>query len=107
MDTIEKSIKNLFLAAVGGTALSYEKAEEVVNKMVDKGKVSVEQGKSLTEDLTRTIKGTKQDEVVDTESSKMELAEELLALRLDVNELTKTVEELRQRLDKESQSDDN
>ncbi|UUX34360.1 hypothetical protein [Fundicoccus culcitae] len=97
MERVEKSIKNIFLAAVGGTALSYEKAEDLVNKMIEKGQVTVKEGKELTEDLTRTIKGEHKVSE-DSEQAKMELAEELMTLRLDINEIKRELGEIRKRL---------
>lgn len=92
---MENGLKKLFLAAVGGTSLTYEKAQEVVDQMIEKGKVSVSEGKELTEDLKRTLKGDKAEKVVSDDSKQM-LAEELLALRKDLNNLSKEVAELRE-----------
>lgn len=50
-------LKNLFLAAVGGTTLTYEKADETLKQLVEKGKLSVADGQSLSEDLKRRVKG--------------------------------------------------
>lgn len=51
------ALKNLFLAAIGGTTLSYEKAEEILKQLVDKGKLSVTEGQALGQDLKRRVKG--------------------------------------------------
>lgn len=102
MEKVEKSLKNIFLAAVGGTALSYEKAEELVTKMIDKGQVTVKEGKELTNDLTRTLKG--EDKISsDNEEEKVELAQELMNLRLDINDIKRELADLRKSM---SESDE-
>ncbi|KAI3345307.1 MULTISPECIES: phasin family protein [Clostridium] len=54
-----KEARNLFIAMVGATTMTYEKANEVVNTLVEKGKVTIEEGKELSEELKREIKEKK------------------------------------------------
>ncbi|WP_027626466.1 phasin family protein [Clostridium lundense] len=49
-------LKNIFLAGVGSAAYTYEKAAQLVDEMVQKGKLTVEEGKDLSEELKRTVK---------------------------------------------------
>ncbi|SFC68222.1 phasin family protein [Clostridium uliginosum] len=51
-----KEAKNLFVAMVGATTMTYEKANEVINNLVEKGKVTIEEGKELSEELKREVK---------------------------------------------------
>lgn len=48
--------KKLFIAMVGATTMTYEKANEVINSLVEKGKVTIEEGKELSEELKRELK---------------------------------------------------
>lgn len=94
---MENGLKKLFLAAVGGTSLTYEKAQDLVDQMIEKGKVSVAEGKELTEDLKRTLKGDRAEKEV-TDEGKQVMAEELLSLRKELNDLSKEVAELREQI---------
>lgn len=49
-------LKSIFLAGVGSAAYTYEKATKIVDEMVQKGKLTVEEGKELSEELKRTVK---------------------------------------------------
>lgn len=49
-------LKNIFLAGIGSAAYTYEKAAQLVDEMVEKGKLTVEEGKELSEELKRTVK---------------------------------------------------
>lgn len=47
--------RKVFLAGVGTAALTCEKAGDVIGKLIEKGKLSVEEGKQLSEELKRDI----------------------------------------------------
>lgn len=99
-DTLSK----LFLAIVGGTAMTYENGQKLIEEMIAKGKVSVDEGKSLADELKKTVKRkdkSENDTVVEDEQ-KAQLAEELLAMRQEINELKHQLAELE---DKDSQAD--
>ena len=51
----EFSFKNIFLAGVGATAYSFEKAQELVDDLVKKGELTVQQGKVVNEELKRNV----------------------------------------------------
>ena len=48
--------KKVFLAGVGAAAMTYDKSVEVVEMLVEKGKITVEDGKELSEELKRDVK---------------------------------------------------
>lgn len=48
--------KKIFLAGVGAAAMTYEKASEVVSSLVEKGKITVDEGKELSEELKRDVR---------------------------------------------------
>lgn len=47
--------KNILLAGIGSAAYTYEKASNLVDEMVEKGKLTVNEGKELSEELKRTV----------------------------------------------------
>ena len=53
MAGIGDGFKNIFLAGIGAAALTADAAKEVVDKMIAKGELTVEQGKSINEELKR------------------------------------------------------
>jgi polyhydroxyalkanoate synthesis regulator phasin len=55
-------LKSLFLAGVGSAAYTYEKAAKLIEEMVEKGKITVDEGKELSESLKKNIT-TKKDQI--------------------------------------------
>lgn len=54
-------VRKVFLAGVGAVALGAEKSQEIIDGLVSKGELTVEQGKSLNEELTRKMRETADD----------------------------------------------
>lgn len=54
-------LKKLFLAGIGTAAVTYEKASKLIDEMVEKGKLTVEEGKELTEEIKKSIKSKKNE----------------------------------------------
>ena len=52
---MKKEAGNILLAGVGAAALTIEKASDIITGWVKKGKLTVEDGKELTEELKRNI----------------------------------------------------
>ena len=48
-----EGIRKILLAGVGAVAMGAEKSQELVEELVKKGELTVEQGKILNEELTR------------------------------------------------------
>ncbi|WP_026510862.1 MULTISPECIES: phasin family protein [unclassified Butyrivibrio] len=68
MDNLTDGLKKILLAGVGAVALTAEKAGEILEEMVEKGEITVEQGKALNQELKRTVKenaGKKENEEKD------------------------------------------
>ena len=62
---VTEGLKKLFLASVGAVAMGAEKSQEVVDELVKKGELTVEQGKTLNQELTRKAR-----EVIDGTADK-------------------------------------
>lgn len=54
--SLNDEMKKVLLAGIGAVAATYEKSQEVVNTLVKKGEITVEQGKVLNEELKRSAK---------------------------------------------------
>lgn len=48
-------LKNVLLAGIGSAAYTYEKASKIVDDLVEKGKLTVDEGKELSSELKRNI----------------------------------------------------
>lgn len=56
MSSLSKGLKSLYYAGVGAGTYCYEAAENVLNKFIEKGKESVEDGKSRNEKIKTEVK---------------------------------------------------
>lgn len=82
-----EELKNIFLAAIGSAAYTYEKASKAIESMVEKGKLTVDEGKELSQELKRTI--TKKDEKEDKKDNSTLSKEDLKELFQEMNFATK------------------
>lgn len=53
-------LKKIFLAGVGATAITAEKGSQILKELVNKGELTVEQGKELNQELRHTIRNQRQ-----------------------------------------------
>jgi hypothetical protein len=60
-----EGLKNILLAGVGAVAITAEKSAEIIDALVKKGELTVEQGKVLNEELKRNIKEKVKESVVE------------------------------------------
>ena len=71
-----EGLRKVMLAGVGALATTYEKGSEIVDELVKKGELTVEQGKALNTELrrkmTETIDEAKQsaEQSADSDSEK-------------------------------------
>ena len=63
MEKFGDDIKKLLLAGIGAVAVTAEKSKEILEEMVQKGELTVEQGKVLNEELKHNIKKTVKEKV--------------------------------------------
>lgn len=79
MDGFGENIKKLLLAGIGAVATTAEKSKELLDDMVEKGELTIEQGKVLNEELKHNIKKTVKENVnVSVKPSTPEELDELL-----------------------------
>lgn len=95
-----EQLKKLAMIGIGGTALAVEKVSEYVDDLVSQGKLTVDEGKKLTEELIRS----KEKEV--SEKGREEIEAVLLEMNIgqqkDIDVLETRIEDLEKELaDKE------
>ena len=79
MEKLGNVLKKVLLAGIGAVAVTGEKSKELLDEMVKKGELTVEQGKALNEELKHNIKSTVKEKVnVKVKTSSPEELDELL-----------------------------
>ena len=63
-----EQLKKLAMIGIGGTALAMDKVSEYVDELVSQGKLTVEEGKKLTEELIQS----KKEEVSEKDRAEIE-----------------------------------
>ena len=63
MDCFGENVKKLLLAGIGAVAGTAEKSKDLLDEMVEKGELTIEQGKVLNEELKHNIKKTVKENV--------------------------------------------
>lgn len=56
MEKFSDNIKKVILAGIGAVAVTAEKSKDLLDEMVEKGELTVEQGKVLNEELKHNIR---------------------------------------------------
>ena len=90
MNNFSDDLKKIFLAGVGAVAMTAEKSKEMIDQLVTKGELTVEQGKILNEELKHTI-SEKLKSPADVKSMEKDLEklspEDLANLKAKIEEL--------------------
>ncbi|WP_434284394.1 phasin family protein [Clostridium botulinum] len=79
--------KNILLAGIGSAAYTYEKASDLVDEMVQKGKITVNEGKELSEELKRTIDENKKSK--NSSEEKQLTREDIISIFNELNFVNK------------------
>ena len=67
MTTMSDAFKDIFLAGVGAVAIGAEKSKELIDQLIAKGELTVDQGEALNEELKHkadAAESTIQDDVL-------------------------------------------
>jgi len=94
---VEDLLKKIFLAGIGSLALTYDKAKDLVEDMVERGKITVEQGKKLNEELKRVVEDNKSNaqNISEVENNIKNYINSLnLATKEDLETLSNRIEKL-------------
>ena len=90
MSNFNEDLKKVLLAGIGAVAVTSEKSKEVVEQLVKKGELTVEQGKVLNEQLKHNVaEKLREPLTVDKISKDLEKVndEELEILKAKIEEL--------------------
>lgn len=86
-----EDLKKILLAGIGSLAYTYEKSSNFIDELVTKGKLTIDEGKDLTQELKRNVKDTSSkfsDKVIPISKEDFKLIqEELDSLKNRVSEL--------------------
>lgn len=98
-----EQLRKLAIIGIGGTALAYDKVSAYVDDLVAQGKLTVEEGKRLTEELIRN----KTEEVSERDRAEIEaiLLEMNIAQRKDIEDLEARIQELETELDRQKETE--
>lgn len=93
-----EQLRKLAMIGIGGTALAVDKVSEYVDELVAQGKLTVSEGKKLTEELIQS----KKEEVTDKDRAEIEsvLLDMNIAQRKDIDSLEIRIQELETELAK-------
>lgn len=58
MKNLSEDLRKVFLAGIGVVAITAEKGKEMIDTFVEKGEITLEQGKALNEELKRNVNET-------------------------------------------------
>lgn len=58
LNDLNEDLKKLLLAGIGAGAIAADKSKDVVDQLVKRGEITVEQGKVLNEELKHKISNT-------------------------------------------------
>lgn len=102
MEKLTGNLKKVLLAGIGAVATTAEKSKDILDDMVKKGELTIEQGKVLNEELKHNLKETVKNNVnVKVKASTPEELSELLdkmtpeqleALKAQIKEKEATVD---------------
>lgn len=90
MEKLTDNLKKVILAGIGAVAITAEKSKDVLDDMVKKGELTVEQGKVLNEELKHNLKQTVKNNV--NVKVKVTTPEQLEALKAQIKEKESTVD---------------
>ncbi len=97
-------LKKLLLAGVGAVATTYEKASEVVDELVEKGRLTVDEGKELSEELKRNFTTKATEKINEIKSINKESLEKVISelgyvKKEEIDKLKVRIEFLENKLD--------
>ena len=97
MEKIGDGLKKFLLVGIGAAAVTVEKSQQIVDELVKKGEITVEQGKELNTELQHNVKKTLDARKMDAKTMEERVAnmgkEELETLKAIIKAAEQTEEE--------------
>ena len=98
MEKIGDGLKKILLVGIGAAATTVEKSQQIIDELVKKGEITVEQGKELNKELQHNVKKSFEARKADTESFEAKIAQmgadELAALKKKIHEAEAAIAEM-------------
>ena len=94
MTTIADGLKDVFLAGVGAMALGAEKTQELVEQLIAKGEITVEQGKEINSEELKRAQATGERVQKQAQSATAEAVRQAKAAASQAEERAKTAASL-------------
>jgi polyhydroxyalkanoate synthesis regulator phasin len=104
---MQEFIKDIFYLGAGAAFVTKEKLEELKKELVEKGKMTQEEGKQFVDDLLKKSEKSKKDlekRIQDTVVEQMKKMN--VATGDDIADLKKQIRELRKMIEKEQKPED-
>lgn len=97
--SITDDLKNIVLAGIGSMAYTYEKSTQIIDDLVQKGKITIEEGKELSQELKRSniFSNSMNNNVNTNPITKEEMAELIRQMNFATKE---DLDDIKQRLTK-------
>lgn len=95
---MEDIFKRIMLLGIGAMAMTYEKANSLVNELVQKGQITVDQGNQINEELKRVMNNNQSS--IDS-SIKSYIDSLNLATKSDLDILIRRIDELEKKINGE------
>lgn len=89
-----EELKRIFLAGVGLTSTTVEKAEQLIDEMVEKGRVTVQEGKELQQELTRKVTDKRPIQKNELDELGYAKKEDVVALEAKLDALNEKLDQL-------------
>ena len=78
----------IFFLGIGAASITYEKSMEIINDMVKKGKLTLEEGKQIGDELRKTMK--EKASIINDNNKKYLTKEEVLKIIAEYNFISRT-----------------
>jgi polyhydroxyalkanoate synthesis regulator phasin len=98
MEKIGDGLKKILLVGIGAAATTVEKSSQIIDDLVKKGEITVEQGKELNKELQHNVRKTMEARKADAVSIEEKLAkmsaDELALLKSKIAEAEKAIDDV-------------
>lgn len=97
MEKIGDGLKKILLVGIGAAATTVEKSQQIIDELVKKGEITVEQGKELNKELQHNVKKTLEARKLDAAAVEERLSK---MGKDDLELLKKKIKEVEEKADK-------
>ncbi len=100
MEKIGDGLKKILLVGIGAAATTVEKSQQIIDELVKKGEITVEQGKELNKELQHNVKKTLDSRKLDAATVEERLSkmgkDELELLKQKIKEAEEAADKIKE-----------